>query len=67
MATQFQQLGPADADLLAGHLVRWRRLEGISLEPAHAAREAARAWARILRAQLDSAKQLGAPGNAGIV
>ncbi|MBP6668792.1 MAG: GNAT family N-acetyltransferase [Gemmatimonadales bacterium] len=42
MATQFQQLGPADADLLAGHLVRWRRLEGISLEPAHAAREAAR-------------------------
>ncbi len=42
MATQFQQLGPADADRLAGHLVRWRRLEGVGLEPAHAATEAAR-------------------------
>ena len=41
MATQFQQLGPADADLLAGHLVRWRRREGIPLDPAHARREAA--------------------------
>ncbi|HMV31436.1 MAG: GNAT family N-acetyltransferase [Gemmatimonadales bacterium] len=42
MATQFQQLGPADADLLAAHLVRWQRLEGIALDPAHAAGEAAR-------------------------
>jgi GNAT superfamily N-acetyltransferase len=42
MATQFQQLRPADALVLAAHLVAWRREDGIRLDPAAAEHEARR-------------------------
>lgn len=54
-------------DLIARVLDRKKAREHLdmrittSVDNVAAAREAARAWARILRAQLDSAKQLGAP------
>ena len=38
MATQFRQLGPEDAEALAGHLITWHRQEGGTLDPAYAGR-----------------------------
>lgn len=42
MAIQFQQLGPADAPVLVGHLVAWHRGDGLRISAAAAEREARR-------------------------
>lgn len=42
MATHFQQLGPADADLFSQHLVRWHGEDGTPVSGARLRQEAAR-------------------------
>lgn len=42
MATQFRQLGPADAEELATHLVAWQRRDGSAPDPALIRREVPR-------------------------
>jgi hypothetical protein len=42
MATGFRQLGPEDAEALAGHLITWHRQDGVMLDPAYAGREVRR-------------------------
>jgi len=42
MATQFRQLGPDDAELLAERLQAWHRLEGVTLDPVSTRRESQR-------------------------
>ena len=42
MATQFRQLGPEDAEALAGHLRTGHRQDGVTLDPAYARREVRR-------------------------
>jgi GNAT superfamily N-acetyltransferase len=42
MATQFQLLGPEDAETFVQHLITWHRSDGVWLDPVYARREAHR-------------------------